>query len=287
MAFIDIADPVKREETVQDYIKNIKEIRARRENEKVRGISQWQDLAKVFQPVVEATEKSAAQITSELKNLKEEEEQSEELQPTNKVLEYHLNNFNKKLDQYFGIYKENGTYMMGDKEVALDDQNNIHTGGVTFKGTSALWRLIMHKTPEDIAEEDLENYKELLQRTNAIDMPHTSAGGRPRNTAKWKLFKENGLVGEEEDNGPEEEDNELKEEDNELEEEEGKDGKGIQFLPGDINGLIEQLHLLVAESRAGNKTSTRNQIVAILDQLLRRKYLNQEEYNAACETISC
>ena len=84
MAFIDIEDPIKREETVKDYIKNIKEIQARRENEKVRGISQRQDLAKVFQPVVQATENSAAQITSELKSLKEE--QSEELKPTNKGL---------------------------------------------------------------------------------------------------------------------------------------------------------------------------------------------------------
>ena len=37
MAFIDIQDPVKREETVQDYIKNLKEIRQRKEDEKVRA----------------------------------------------------------------------------------------------------------------------------------------------------------------------------------------------------------------------------------------------------------
>ena len=91
MAFIDIEDPIKREETVKDYIKNIKEIRERRENEKVRGISQQQDLAKVFQPVVQATEKSAAEITSELKNLKQPKD--EEPKPTNKALEYYLNHF--------------------------------------------------------------------------------------------------------------------------------------------------------------------------------------------------
>ena len=134
----------------------------------------------------------------------------------------------------------------------------------------------MYKTPVVFEPQDLENYKELLQRTNAIDMPH---GKRPKSTLKWQFFKDNGLVpanrGELTAEG---------EEDNGLEE--GKGGKGIQFLPGDINGLIEKLHLLVAESRAGNKSSTRNQIVAILDQLLRRNYLNQEEYNAACE-LSC
>ena len=48
MAFIDIEDPVKREQIVQDYIKNLKEIREKKENEKVWGITQWRDREKVF-----------------------------------------------------------------------------------------------------------------------------------------------------------------------------------------------------------------------------------------------
>ena len=138
MAFVDIKDPIKREETVKDYIKNLKEIRERHENEKVRGISQRQDLTKLFQPVVQATEKSASKITNELKNLKEEksenlkEEQSEP-KPVNKAVEYYLNQFNKsKLDQYFGIYKENNIYMMGDKEIVVDDRNNIFLDNSAF-----------------------------------------------------------------------------------------------------------------------------------------------------------
>ena len=66
-----------------------------------------------------------------------------------------------------------------------------------------------------------------------------------------------------------------------------KDGTGIHFLPGDISGLINQLHLLLAEFRAGNKSATKNQIVAILDQLLKRNYLTQDEYNGVCRTILC
>ena len=38
MAFIDIKDPKKREEIVQDYIKNLKEIHERAENEKVKNV---------------------------------------------------------------------------------------------------------------------------------------------------------------------------------------------------------------------------------------------------------
>ena len=294
MAFIDIKDPEKREEIVQDYIKNLKEIRERNENEKMRGITQRQDIAKVFQPVVQATEKSASQITSELKNMRDEKiEKKEEPKPTNKALEYYLDQFSKsKLDQYFGVYKENGVYMMGDQEISVDDKNNIYIndGPDIFKGTKALWRLIMQKTPDTYEPEDLEEYKRLVTKTNVIDMPHrTSSSDRPKTTAKWRFFKEIGLVPGENDDENEDDDEDEDEDDDEDDFEDAetkKEGSGISFLPGDIKGLIEKFRLLVAEHRAGNK-SLKNQIVAILDQLLRLNYLNQEEYNAVCRTISC
>ena len=88
MAFIDIKDPVKREQIVQDYIKNVQEIRERNENQKLCGIAQRQNIEKVFQPVVKATEKSASQITSEIKNLKEK--------PKNKPISSALNWRNRK-----------------------------------------------------------------------------------------------------------------------------------------------------------------------------------------------
>ena len=55
--------------------------------------------------------------------------------------------------------------------------------------------------------------------------------------------------------------------------------KKIQFLPGDINGLQLKLDYLLAEYREGNTSATRNQIVAIIDELLRRKQLSQAKYN--------
>ena len=143
MAFIDIQDPVKREQTVQDYIKNLKEIRQRKENQKVRGITEQRNIEKVFQPVVQATEKSASQITSEIKNLKEQPKKGK---PVSRTLDYYLNQLDKaKLDQYFGIYEEDGIYMMGDKEINVDKDDNIHVDEAIFKGTNGLWRLVMMK----------------------------------------------------------------------------------------------------------------------------------------------
>ena len=56
-------------------------------------------------------------------------------------------------------------------------------------------------------------------------------------------------------------------------------GHGLVFLPGDIKGLETKLTYLLGEYRAGNRTSTRNEIVSILDELLRRKSISRREYN--------
>ena len=287
MAFIDIQDPTKREQIVQDYIKNIKEIRQRKENQKVRGIAQRRDIEKVFQPVVQATEKSASQITSEIKNLQEQpKEQPKNEKPISEALDYFLNQYDKaKLDQYFGIYEKNGIYMMGDKEIKVDEHDNIHVNEASFKGTKGLWRLIMMKKPKVYEPEDLREYQELIMRTNVLDAPHTiNSSDRPRNTAKYKFLTTNFT---QEESGEDDSEEEKENEEKAWEEKDQKKGTGIVFLPGDINGLIEQLHLLLAEFRAGNKAATRNQILAILDQLLKRNYLTQDEYNGVCRMILC
>ena len=283
MAFIDIQDPTKREQIVQDYIKNIEEIRQRKENQKVWGIAQRRDIEKVFQPVVQATEKSASQITSEIKNLKE---QPKNEKPISEALDYYLNRFDKaKLDQYFGIYEKNGIYMMGDTEIKIDEHDNIHVNEASFKGTKGLWRLVMMKKRKVYEPEDLRDYQELIMRTNVLEVPHTTkSSDRPRNTTKYKFLTTNFTQVESGEDDSEEEKGNEKEA---WKEKDQKIGTGIVFLPGDIRGLIEQFHLLLAEYRAGNKVATKNQIVAILDQLLKRNYLTQEEYNGVCRSMLC
>ena len=277
MAFIDIQDPVKREEIVQDYIKNIREIREKKESQKLHGMTERKNIEKVFQPVVKATEKSASQITNEIKNLKEKPKNK----PISSALNYYLNDLDKsKVDPYYGIYEKDGVYMMGNKVITVDEYDNIRVDNTSFKGSKGLWRLIMMKKPEMFEDEDLRDYKELIDRTDVIEFPHKiNSSDRPRNTSKYAFLTAN--FGELESE-KEESDEEYK-----SEEEEKKDGTGIYFLPGDIRGLINQLHLLLAEFRAGNKSATKNQIVAILDELLKRNYLTQDEYNGVCRTILC
>ena len=53
-------------------------------------------------------------------------------------------------------------------------------------------------------------------------------------------------------------------------------GYVVVYLPGDINGLTKKLHLLPAEFFAHN-ISIRNELVHVLDVLLRLKQLTRKE----------
>ena len=53
--------------------------------------------------------------------------------------------------------------------------------------------------------------------------------------------------------------------------------EGVLYLPGDINGLARELQLLAAGFFAGN-TTVKNELVHVLDALLRLKQLTRKEY---------
>ena len=48
------------------------------------------------------------------------------------------------------LEEKDGVYVMGEKEVMIDDKNHIYLddGRESFKGTKGLWSLIMEKKPE-------------------------------------------------------------------------------------------------------------------------------------------
>ena len=131
--------------------------------------------------------------------------------------------------------------MMGDKEMMIDESSNIHVDGVEYKETPGLWMLIMSSRPKDYTSQ-----------TNVRSHPRGVKRGisRPTTTYKWRYILQ-----------------------------EHHNGKGtVQFLPGYIKRLTTKLKLLLAEFAAGNTSSTRNEIVYILDELLRRKQISREEY---------
>ena len=128
----------------------------------------------------------------------------------------------------------------------IDGNDIVTEDGVMFPGTTGLWALIMENTPDmnNITEDDLNEYRDLMSATDAYEYGIQNHGSR--NTKKRKLL------------------------------ERLKTGDGISFLPSDINSLHQELKVLLAEYKAGNRAA-RNEIVAIVDNLLGRKQMQKSE----------
>ena len=313
MSFLNISDPKKRDTVVNEYLALIKKIQQEKMNEKVGELARVENLKQVFDPVVQSTEKSTTAITKELAPLREEmrnlnenliaektqmagrKRKRDELSPppphADNVLQHYLHRSDKaKLDKYFGIqYTRHGNYMMGDKEVTVDKQSNIHVEGNTYKATVGLWALVMEAIPKEnqYTNDDLNVYADLVQKTNILYYPprNLTAHSRYKNTYKWKNIlipirdweyqqhSSHDHQGSSSSSSSSSSTITSSPTDENL-----VDGRGIQFLPTDIKGLTKKLHLLLAEFAAGNKTSTRNEIIFILDELLRRKKISRKEY---------
>ena len=300
MAFIDIKDPQKRDRIVQDYINSKKEFQQKSENNKAEGLQQQIELEKTYTPLIKATQESAKKITTEIKNSRANVEQEKgywKKDFAKSAINYYLN-ISKNKDKYYGIQKRGDDYVMGSKIITIDNQSNITVDDTKFEGTPGLWELIMLTKPSNYTSKDMLEYENLVEKTQVIFNPLTKEkNDRPKATAKYKDIlstleqaydDDEGEEGEEEEERKEEVEGENENEKTKKDEsDEGGSGSGIQFLPGNITGLLDRLKLLYAERGAGNIKSTTNEIVGILDELLRLRYLNREEYHAVCRELSC
>ena len=107
------------------------------------------------------------------------------------------------------------------------------------------------KVPTGYTPADMKEYKELVEQTNVMKHPQNQRpNSEPKKTWKWReIFKK-------------------------VE----KKGHGIVFLPSDIISLEQDIAYLLGEYRAGNTSAARNQIVAIADNVLKRKHISKLEY---------
>ncbi len=292
MAFIEISNPVKRNEIVEDYINTKHELQEKYENDKAVGLQQRIAFEKQYQPLLKATKESSKDITTELKKnrtIKEIEKGYWKPAYVKPALEYYLS-LKNNVDKYYGIRKQGDGYVMGDSKVVIDTDSNIIVRDQRFKGTPGLWQLIMLNKPRDFTKEDLARYDDLVETTQVIFNPYiTTKHDKPKQTLKYQKFlKEMEEAYEVETTPIEAKPEGIPElESTELKDSKSAEGKGIKFLPGNKKGLIERLRLLSAESRAGNTVSTREEIVAILDELLRRREITRKQYNDICKDLLC
>ena len=277
MAFIDIKNPRERDRIVQDYIQTVQRVKERTEDEKAQGMHTKAQLSKAFSPIIEATKDSTTKITEEMKKSRAATELDKgywDKDYAKSAIDYYLD-LKKNKDSYYGIQKTNEGYVMGDKSIIIDKDSNITIDDRTYNATPGLWQLIMLNNPKNYTPGDADEYEDIVFRTQVIQNPLTKTPrDKPRSTTKYKTilweFAKN-YSSEDEDEIPPFE----------------KKASGIEYLPGNINGLLDHLKLLYGEREAGNITATNNQIVGILDELLRMKYLSRAQYNMVCKSLEC
>ena len=254
MSFLNISNPNERDKIVKDYVQTLHELRNRKENSKMEGLQREVELKKVFNPVVVATQESAKQITEGIKS-----------QESDSGINYYFRQKNNR-DKYYGIQRKNEKYIMGNKEVEING-DELRIDDVTYNMNTGIWNLIMQNQPLDFSKEDFDIYQDIVRQTDVINHPLTkTSSDKPRRTRKY-LDVLDMFINKGEGIFP-------------------KLGDGI-FLPSNITGLLHRLRLLIGESRAGNTSATRNESIAILDELLRRGHFTQEEYNDICRELSC
>ena len=275
MSFLNITDSRKRDEIVKEYLATVKRIKHRNLLERAQDFAHHETLEQSLEPIVRSSAASTEAITKELVPIKEgitalntklqtvksEPEVKPELEPEPESDEEKSNIFEEivqktseeKLDDYFGIVmSEDEQYIMGDKIIQISG-NDIIADGVHYRGTPGLWSLIMFKKPDEnlYDDKDMNTYENLVHQTNVMTSPNNvRPKSKIKRTYKWrKIFSKF-----------------------------TEEGHGIQFLPTDINSLQTKLCYLLGEYRAGNTSATRNEIVAIADNLLRRRKISRAEY---------
>ncbi|XP_065678337.1 uncharacterized protein LOC136093348 [Hydra vulgaris] len=160
--------------------------------------------------------------------------------------------------EYLKLYSTKNSKKVSD-DIFGDD---ITIEGKKYIGTPGLWEIIVKSHPVRFTNDDRNKYKEILDQTDAIRSNLNLA--KPKSSRSYKYTNVIKPI---------------------WEEMIGKSGKGVVILPSDPNALFEMLKLRLAGLQAGN-TGTRNEIVAICDELLRQGQIDDDDYKALQKAIT-
>ena len=293
MSFLRITDPEKRDQMVQEFLQLKKKIQQQDVAERLDESHMQQDLNKFFKPLIDTQTEHTKNIIKELEPIQQEIKDLPHIsypistptlpsiqdaddfhsissdvddEPTliGPIAEEYLRLFTSKknmIDKSSGLHTDSrtGEFKIGNKVVDIHN-NNINVGGKEYEGTRGLWELIVKNRPSEslCTDEDLENYEEIMEETNALrrnydeNSPHPIASKSP----KWKKFG-----------------NRIW---NRIKEREGS-GINVVFISEDPNVLVKRLDLLMCSLQAGN-TGVNNEIISICDELLRQNIISKKQY---------
>ena len=281
MSFLKISDPVKRDQTVKEFLELKKNIRDNLLSERTGKQQLQSDLSKFYRPITETQKATAREITEGLKPIKEgienlpqaiqpigeatgeapeEKEEYEEKEKDKSIGEIAKTYLNRPdTDKTFGVRKEDKHHYIGSKHIIIKNNDIISKeDGDRFLGTSGLWELITSKKPNIINYDkmDCDSYVRLMIKTNALHHDYDPKNPYPRSSGgkKWTGllsyiwdYKINYL------------------------------GKGVVIMQSDPNALLERLDLLLAIQEAGH-TGVGNELVSICDELKRQGVLDTKTY---------
>ena len=159
---------------------------------------------------------------------------------------------------HMGAMKDSNGEYKGNRKILTIAHNNILVDDEKLRGTPGLWELIMEEKPINYTKEDLDNYGNLLFKTNAIYQNFDPKNSYPRASRSYKWQNIISLIWAQK--------TAVKHE-----------GKGVLIIPSDPNALLERLDLLLASQEAGH-TGVRNELVSICDELKRQDVLDTKAY---------
>ena len=274
MSFLKINDPVKRDQTVKEFLELKKNIRDNLLSERTGELELQTELTKFYRPITETQKATAREITEGLKPIREgienlpqamqplgeasgeTPEEGEEDESVGEIARKYLNTPILTRDTTFGIRKIDGHHYIGDTHVIIH-KNNIIVDDEKFNGTSALWNLIMLKEPRTFfTNEDYDNYAKLMVKTHVLHQGNNPNSSYPKSSKSNKWLSVLGDIWKNRKN---------------------YEGSGVIVIPSDPNTLLERLDLLLASQEAGH-TGVGNELVSMCDELKRQGVLDAETY---------
>ena len=168
------------DDAVQNYINVSKALQTKYDEIKRGVITRRQILSEDFKPIV----KPLREISKKLS--KNETANEEERTDPNLLQKYlHLHQTGKP-DFKFGIHVKNGDYYVGHTPLKIQGNNLHFDGGMKFVGTPGLWELLTLQQPVNYTEEDLNNYEQIVLRTDTYRHNNNPRAERIKSSGGFK-----------------------------------------------------------------------------------------------------
>jgi len=204
--FFRIDDPKKREQIVNELLKNRSIIKKNFEKERQQDMGYREESEKLFKPITETiSEQNTTQkenMTNMIYKIDDNKKflsrtqnviynKLSEVLPSILIRSYLIDDKSKSKAIYSIRYNpENNQYSIGDSFIKFDN-NFMEIAGKKYNATDGLMELLTKIEPhlESVTDEDIENYKKILKNTNGIyQNVDPNAKFASDRSAKWVII---------------------------------------------------------------------------------------------------